>query len=396
MKILTPSLTKNESIISKKGLIISMGSKASYSIVQSSRALHIFEEMKVHLPDTYLMLQKNEVNEVSLDNLVQIKPKIAIDGKLILLKGILFRLQMSLQVFHFLLSKKIDYVILRGYDTVILYPFLKIFNIKIYYDFHGRYDLELYQQKRFLRAFLVKLISNVILKYSNKIIVVSNGIISQIEEYSHKCIYLPNGVDIDKIESIDLECSVNIPENKKVIGFIGNWEEFMNVEDICKSAKFLPNCLFIIIGYGYNAFELIETYKNNKNIVFTGRLPQKEAYALLKKFDVCVIPYDKEDLHSQYPDYFSARKTKEYIAAGKPIIIANVVGRESWLIPNENCLLYESRNPHDLAKKINVLLDDVELYSNMSEKNKKLSKQYEWEYIVKNSGIVNDIISCNK
>lgn len=391
MKYLKQLFAKNQNQISKKGLIILMGSKASYSIVQSSRALHIFQEIKKHYPDTYLMLQKNEQNEVSLDNLVQIKPKIAIDGKLTLLKGILFRLQISLQIFHFLHSKKIDYVILRGYDTIILYPFLKILNVKIDYDFHGKYDIELYQQKRFLRAFIAKWIEKFIFNYCDKIIVVSNGIKSQIEEYAYKCIYLPNGVDIDKIESIDLECSVNIPEDKKVIGFIGNWEGFMNIEDICKSAKFVPNCLIVIVGSGHKAFELIETYKNNKNIVFTGRLPQKEAYALLKKFDVCVIPYDKEDLHSQYPDFFSARKTKEYMAAGKPIIIANVVGRESWLIPNENCLLYESRNPYDLAKKINILLNDIELYSNMSENNKELSKQYEWGHIVKNSGIINDI-----
>lgn len=115
MKYLRRLFRNDQDHISKKGLIIFMETKASYGIVQSSRALHIFQELKMHLPDTYLMLQKNEQNEVVLDNLLQIKPIIPIAGKFALLKGVLFRFQMSLEVLHFLLSKKIDYVIIRGY-----------------------------------------------------------------------------------------------------------------------------------------------------------------------------------------------------------------------------------------------------------------------------------------
>lgn len=378
----------------KKGLIVLMGYYPSYSVVQSSRALHIFEEIRKIHSETYLIMQKNLKNEISTENLFQVKPTFNLGGKeskLRLLKRILFRLHMTLHIIHTLIVNKIDYIIIRGTDTALLYPFLKILKIKIYYDFHGKYDIELQQQNRNFRAFFVKWIDKFILKYADGIIVVSNGIKSQIEEYSEKCILLTNGVDIERIESANAECPVDIPEDKKVIGFIGNWEEFMNIEDICETASLLPNYLIVIVGYGYKAAQKIDKYKDQPNILFTGKLPQIETYSILNRFDICVLPYDKEDLHSQYPDFFSSRKTKEYIAAGKPIVVADVIGKEAWLKPEENCLLYESRNPEDLAEKISILLNDKELYANMCKNNRELAKQFEWNAIVQNSGILEDI-----
>ncbi|UGV40621.1 glycosyltransferase [Methanococcoides orientis] len=391
MKYLTKSSAKDKNQIPKKGLIILMGTKASYSIVQSSRALHIFNEIKKHYPNTYLMLQKNELNEVLLENLVQIKPKIAIDGKLILLKGILFRLQMSLQIFHFLISKKIDYVLLRGYDTIILYPFLKLFNIKIYYDFHGRYDLELSQKKRFVRAFMVKLINKVIFKHSDKIIVISDGVKAQIEEYAHKCIYLPNGVDIEKIESIDTVNPINIPEDKKVIGFIGNWEQVMKIDDICDSVDYLRDVVVVIVGQGYQYNRIINKYGRKENVILTGRIEQNLAFSLLKRMDICIVPYDKNFYMSKIKNFFSNRKISEYLAAGKPMVIADIGGIPGYLKENINYIKYDSNNPQNLANKVEYLINNTRLYSQMSNDNRTLAKEFDWESIVTKSGLFDDL-----
>ncbi|WP_167880876.1 glycosyltransferase [Methanococcoides sp. AM1] len=337
------------------------------------------------------MLQKNEQDEVVLDNLIQIKPIIPIGGKLTLLKGILFRLQMSLQIFHFLLSKKIDYVILRGYDTIILFPFLKVFDIKIYYDFHGRGHLELYQQKRFLRGHVVKWSQKIILKHCDNIIVVSDGIKSQIEEYAYKCIYLPNGVDVDKIKSIDSECPVNIPEDKKVIGFIGNWEQVMKIEDICDSIDYLKDVVVVIVGQGYHYEKIFNKYGQKQNIILTGRLEYNLAISLLKRMDICIVPYDKNFYMSKVKDFFSNRKISEYLAAGKPMLIADIEGIPGYLKENVNYIKYESGNPEDLANNADHLMNNPELYSKISHNNKILAKEFDWEQIVKKSGILEDM-----
>ncbi|WP_440952859.1 glycosyltransferase [Methanococcoides sp. FTZ1] len=375
----------------KRGLILFMETKASYSIVQSSRALHIFRELIKYLPDTYLMLQKNERDEVVLDNLIQVEPIIPIAGKLTLLKGILFRLQMSLKVFHFLISKKIDYVIIRGYDCIVLYPFLRLLNTKIYYDFHGKYHLELYQRKRILRGHIAKFSERVLLRNSDKILVVSPGIKAQIGEYAHKCIYLPNGVDVDKIVSSSSECPLDIPEDKKVIGFIGNWEQVMKIDDICDSIDYLKDVVVVIVGQGYDYKRIFEKYGQKENIILTGRLEYSSVLSILKRMDICIVPYNKDFYMSKLKDFFSNRKISEYLAAGKPIVIADIEGIPGYLRENVNYIKYESGNPESLADSVKYLLNDPEQISEMSHNNKILAKEFDWEQIVLKSGILEDL-----
>jgi glycosyltransferase involved in cell wall biosynthesis len=376
----------------KKVLIVSWGYTPTFSRSQPSRALYIFNELKRRFPDTYIIMQKGEEKTSELENVIQVKPIIAIRGKFQLLKGIIFRFQITIFTLWFVISKKIDFVILREYDTILIYPFLKLLGIKTFYDFHGLYHYELIQQHRRSRAFFVRYINKILLKLSNKIIVVSAGIKMQIQEYQDKCLYLPNGVDIENIKNASSEHSIELPVDKKVIGFIGNWEPFIKIEDVCESIKYLDNCMGVIIGWGYNAEHIVDKYHTIENLIFTGKLPQEEVYALLKRNDVCILPYDKNDKHSRYPDFFSSRKTKEYIAAGKPIIVADVIGKESWLVENKTCLLYESRDPKDLADKIDILLNNEKLYKTLSGNNKKLAEEYTWENVIKRSGLI-EIIS---
>ncbi|RLE45665.1 hypothetical protein DRJ25_05310, partial [Candidatus Woesearchaeota archaeon] len=221
----------------KKVLIVLWGHTPVCSQPQPSRALYMFNELKRRFPDTYILMQKGEENLPGLDNLIQVKPIIPIKGKLQLLKGIIFRFQISIFTLWFVISKKIDFVIIRGYDTILVHPFLKLLGVKTFYDFHGLYHRELIQQNRRLRAFFVRHIDRVTLRLSSKIIVVSDGIKMQIQEHQSKCLYLPNGVDIEKIQNADHDHSIELPEDKKIIGFIGNWESFMKIEDICESLK---------------------------------------------------------------------------------------------------------------------------------------------------------------
>lgn len=375
----------------KKVLIVLWGYAPVGSQPQPSRALHVFNELKRRFPDTYIIMQKVEGKTSGLENLIQVKPIIPIKGKFQLLKGIIFRFQIAIFTLWFAVSKKIDVVILRGYDTILVHPFLKLLGIKTFYDFHGLYHRELIQQNRRLRGFFVRLIDKITFRLSSKIIVVSGGIKMQIQEYQNKCLYLPNGVDIEKIRNVDYGHSIELPTDKKIIGFIGNWESFMKIEDVCESLKYLSGCVGVIIGRGYNAEHVIDKYQAIENIIFTGKISYEKVYALLEKIDVCIIPYDKNDKHSQYPDFFSARKTKEYIAAGKPIIVADVIGKEGWLVENKNCLLYESGNSKDLADKINTLLNDEKLYRTLSKNNRRLAEEFTWEHLIKRSGLMEEI-----
>ncbi|MCC7575382.1 MAG: hypothetical protein KK926_00935, partial [Methanomethylovorans sp.] len=115
------------------------------------------------------------MNEVELDNLIQVKPLIRIDGSFSLLKGMIYRLQLTLSAFRFAIRSHRDFAILRGYDSIMLLVLLKLIGVKVYSDFHGKYDLELSQRGKHLRSFFVKYIDMITLKLSDRIIVVSEG-----------------------------------------------------------------------------------------------------------------------------------------------------------------------------------------------------------------------------
>lgn len=369
-----------------------MATVPSYSIVQSSRALHIFSELNKEFQDTYLIMQSHYKNEVELDNLIQVSPFISIDGSFSLLKGMLYRLQLTLYAFKFAIRHHLDFAILRGYDSVMLLILLKLIGVRVYSDFHGKYDLELSQRGKHLRSFFVKYIDRITLKFSDRIIVVSEGIEAQIQEHKDKCILIPNGIDLQKIDDANTGIhTVDLRGYKKIVGFVGNWESFMNVEDMCQAAEYLPEVLFVIVGEGFNASKLMDKYSGYGNIIFTGHRPQNEAFSIMYMFDICILPYDKMDTHSRYPGFFSSRKTKEYIAAGKPIIVADVIGRESFLIPGQNCVLYESRNPRDLADKISEMFDNPSLLSSMGYNNFEMREHFTWKYLIHKSGIIEDI-----
>lgn len=376
---------------SEKGFIL-LANVPSYSVVQSSRAMHIFTELKKEFKDLYLIMQSSDRTEVELDNLVQVKPFISIDGKFMLLKGMLYRLQLTLFAFRFAVTHHRNFAILRGYDSIMLLILLKLIGVKVYSDFHGKYDLELSQRGKYLRSFFVRLIDSTTLKLSDRMIVVSEGIEAQIQEYKNKCILISNGIDVQKIDDANTETQAfDFKGYKKIVGFVGNWESFMNVEDMCQAAEYVPDVLFVLVGEGYNVSKLIDTYKSYKNVIFAGRRPQKEAFSIMHMFDICILPYDIMDAHSRYPGFFSSRKTKEYIAAGKPIIVADVIGKESFLIPGYNCVLYESRNPRDLADKISELFNNPSLLSSLGKSNFEMREHFTWEYLIQNSGIIEDI-----
>ena len=201
---------------------------------------------------------------------------------------------------------------------------------------------------------------------------------------------LKNGINLEEFDRLSSSRNIlkkySIPVKKPIIGFVGKWENWMKIEDFLNASKYLKDIMFLVIGKGRN----FTKYKNEfKNVIFTGRIPHEHTVSFLMNFDICVSPHSKDKMMQ----FRSARKTLEYMAAGKPIIVSNVVGREKFLKEGVNCLLYESENPEDLVEKINILLSDRKLINRIGINNKKLSNKFTWEKSVYGSGL---LIALNK
>lgn len=360
----------------------------------STRIWNISKVLNEHGISTKIIGKKSGWNgNIEGHNIIAIKP---------LFKGffgeLLFRLQLSISTIRVLFSEDMSCAILRGSDSILIAFLLRIIGKKVIYDFHGYRYKEQGLENRLIRSKITLIFESIILLIPNKIISVSDGVSRQLpKKYKRKTIILPNGVDQELFkrnndDEIDFKTfeKYKLPSNKRIVGFIGMWGSNMNIKDILDTSMYCNNIQILIVGNGYGSKDLLAYTKFNNAITWTGKVSHEESIKLLKLIDICITPYSKDIYCANESGFFEARKNKEYLAAGKPIIMSNIKGKENFL-ESENALFYEPGNPRDLAKKIQLLLEDESLRKKIGENNKNLSKEFSWKRLVQKSGLINHI-----
>jgi teichuronic acid biosynthesis glycosyltransferase TuaH len=103
--------------------------------------------------------------------------------------------------------------------------------------------------------------------------------------------------------------------NKPVIGYFGAIErriDYKLLEDVIKKN---PDKSFVFVGPEDKQF-VPEWFYQAKNVFFTGSIPYEHMPAVIKGFDVALIPFKKDDVsNSIFP-----LKLFEYLGAGKPVV----------------------------------------------------------------------------
>ncbi|MFA4941473.1 MAG: glycosyltransferase family 4 protein [Patescibacteria group bacterium] len=155
---------------------------------------------------------------------------------------------------------------------------------------------------------------------------------------------------------------LNLPENKFIIGSIGNLYKTKGFRYLIEATKKLVEegleILTVIIGEGQERKYLTELIKNNKlenNIILAGRIP--EAAELLSAFDIYVCSSVKEGL---------SYTIIETMLNGLPIIATRVGGNPELIEDGRNGLLINSQDPDDLTEKIKKLMNNINLQQELS------------------------------
>ncbi|MDI6847434.1 MAG: glycosyltransferase [Candidatus Bathyarchaeia archaeon] len=315
----------------------------------------------------------------------------------------LARLKLLFLVLKKMLTENSNHVIIRGVHLAFFLLPLKIFRKKIFIDFHGWNfrEIKLYYEKTLYNAFKILFyyfIERTATKHSDLIICRSKGLKTLLtKEEKRKSIILENGLDLAEAEKALQEAEKNnekllerysIPKTKTLVAFLGFWGINIDMETMLEGCK-KAEVNLIVVGEGPN----IEKYRTKYgNTIFTGKLPRAEALRLISISDVAITAY-KENREKHEPAYHSARKVKDYLSLGKPILIAGVQGREDFLAPYENAVFCRQNDPEDLATKIKMLISDEELRKRMRENNLKLARQFDWQVLVEKSGLIEKLSS---
>ncbi len=352
-----------------------------HNIASASRVWHIYRELKRSGIKTILVGREASTDTITADEIIAIKP--LLDG---FAGNLLFLFQISAAVMRILFSTRIDVVLTRGCHLAPLMFLMKLCRKNIIYDFHGYAYKEETVEGRQLRAKTTKPFDWLALRLADHIITIREELRQDLPpDLQKKTLLLPNGVDLEEFiapENQDISAKYNLPPNKKLVGFIGNWQAWIAIEDLLTSAQYLDeNTKMVIIGSGQRLEEYKATYSS---VLFTGRVPHRDAVGLLRRMDVCVCPYSTQ-LIAKNKSY---RKVLEYLAAGKPIVSSNAEGREKFLKESENTLMYEAGHPEDLAEKVEAILNDERLYAKMRCNNLKLAQQFSWREVINHSGLI--------
>lgn len=374
-----------------KKILFVIRSELNYDNAPSSRFLYLANELsKLDFDTKIIGVDTKNKTEIGILNKAIIPMSKNTFGW-----GVILRFRIFLEIIKEVINKKRpQFIIIREPTiSVLICPILRIFKVKIIVDFHGYRWIEKLHSSNKKKFYPIKYFEILSLKYADLIISVSKGVSSSFKpDLIKKTIILENGINLELFNSLekpnyDFNSLKKKIANRKVIGFLGDNAEWYNMTELFEATNYLDErIIFVVIGKGYQD-EIVQKYKSK--IIFLDRLDYKVAIYLLKKFfDVSVVPYSKSGRCSNIDDFYSARKVKEYLAAGKPIIISDIKGRESYLKENENVIVYEAGNPQDLALKISKILSDTELYKIMSKNNVEKAKEYTWSKLIQNSGLI--------
>jgi glycosyltransferase involved in cell wall biosynthesis len=99
-----------------------------------------------------------------------------------------------------------------------------------------------------------------------------------------------------------------------ILGYFGTMDYVMDTELMAEVARLRPGWQWVLLGLKSNLVRV-----SAPNIHFLGSKPYRDLPQYIQRFDVCVLPWRETNT---FTSYGSAIKVREYLATGKPVVMA--------------------------------------------------------------------------
>ena len=205
---------------------------------------------------------------------------------------------------------------------------------------------------------------------------------------------------ISDVEKHDLRKQFNIPEENKIVIFIGRIVEEKGIKELLKAFQLLEheNVTLLVIGSANFGAKTRTPYEvevekfiqqSNKSIVFTGFVHQTELYKYYNIADLAVMP-------SMFQDP-APLVCIEAQATGTPLIATDVGGIKEYADEKGVILIKKDGNLiPNLAKAIDGILDDPIKAAQMGRYCEEHAQQFDVKKYYDNfSRIIDEILKSN-
>lgn len=99
-----------------------------------------------------------------------------------------------------------------------------------------------------------------------------------------------------------------------ILGYFGSMDYVMDTDLIAEVARLRPEWHWVLLGLKSNLVRIAAP-----NVHFLGSKPYASLPQYIAQFDVCVLPWRESNT---FTSYGSAIKVREYLATGKPVVMA--------------------------------------------------------------------------
>ena len=196
---------------------------------------------------------------------------------------------------------------------------------------------------------------------------------------------MPNGVSVKRfnpnISTEELVYKFKLIGKKKIL-YVHRLASRKGPEYLIKAMELIKtqirNCILILVGDGPQREQLEQLTKKRgleKDIIFTGKIPNADIPKFLALADVFVVPSTEEGF---------SRALAEAMACKKPIVATNVGGNPEVAPDGKVAILVPPRDPDTLAKAIIRILIDKDLAEYLSRNGyKRAINKYSQEKVAK-------------
>jgi len=214
--------------------------------------------------------------------------------------------------------------------------------------------------------------------FSDVILSNSNAGLKSYKAPGNKSFCIHNGFDFERISKIEDKKSIKTRfgiKTEKIVGMVGSFSKKKDYKTYILTAQKMlterKDVIFLAIGDGVNlkkCKEIVKPEFQNK-IKFLGK--QQNIESLINIFDVGVL--------STYTEGIS-NSIMEYMALSKPVIATNGGGTNEIVLDRETGFLVKPESVEKLASKIEYMLDNSKIATNMGEKGReRIRKEFSLE-----------------
>ena len=290
----------------------------------------------------------------------------------------LFYAEYNFRLFFTLLLYKCDSILANDLDTLpACFLASKFKKVELVYDSHELFSEgpEL-QGRKFVKGFW-KFLERFLLPRVKKAYTVSQSIADYYNKKYKTNFGVVKNVPLLQRENVTLE--VKFPTEHKTVLYQGVLNPGRGIKPMIKALHYLKEIDLIIIGYGKVEVELQQFVKEEgleKRVHFLGRISNEELPNYTKLATIGMVLEEPLGLSFEYS---LPNKLFDYIHAELPIICGNLPEIKS-VVENFNVgISVKDYNPETIAKEINKLTEDKELYNQIKLNQSKVKKDFCWE-----------------